>query len=278
MQRLRADADRGRDQDAEALTSLRSLPQHLGGSGLWLAVAVAPQYLLAEPAMISPDQAQQFLGDWHMTQAPIENIAQSTATPRQPGGVVITSQAGIAEPAWFWRLALHDDGEAAGAFVVEQDAASGTDATRWFGLPRNIIDGQTIVVRRDLIEINLLTLLDALTAHATAVGAGGRAVLTAALITPSADAWRHVAVVTELVDDVLQPQGWRLASASAHQSRDLAIMAPVTHEVQLADMRDTTLRLRAAYRLAAELLAIFSIDQPAVLKDDGTLDSAWIHR
>jgi hypothetical protein len=38
--RLAADADRGRDQGAEALTLLHNLPGQLADSGLWLAVAV----------------------------------------------------------------------------------------------------------------------------------------------------------------------------------------------------------------------------------------------
>ena len=42
--RLAADADRGRDQAAEALELLSNLPRRLGDSGLWLAVAVVPEY------------------------------------------------------------------------------------------------------------------------------------------------------------------------------------------------------------------------------------------
>jgi hypothetical protein len=37
-------------------------------------------------------------------------------------------------------------------------------------------------------------------------------------------------------------------------------------------MRDPTMRLRAAHHLAADLLAIFGVYQPAMLAAEGTLD------
>ena len=49
-------------------------------------------------------------------------------------------------------------------------------------------------------------------------------------------------------------------------------MVPIVHRARLADMRNPTMRVRAAYRLAADLLAIFGIDQPAMLTAEGTLD------
>lgn len=42
--RLQAAADRSRDQGGEAIALLKSVPRHLGGSGLWLALAVVPEY------------------------------------------------------------------------------------------------------------------------------------------------------------------------------------------------------------------------------------------
>lgn len=109
-ERLGADANRGRDQKSEALELLRSVPSQLGGSGLWLGVAVVPEHPVASPAMISPKSAQRFLPDWHAAQAPIEHMAQETATYRQPGSVVISSQGSIAESPWWWQFALHDAG------------------------------------------------------------------------------------------------------------------------------------------------------------------------
>src|SRR5216683_1789182 len=92
-QRLQADADRTRDQHAEALSLLRGVPPQLGGSGLWLAMAVVPEYRVADAPFLSPDAAQQFLRDWQLAQVPIEGFSQGTATYRQPGGVVITNQS-----------------------------------------------------------------------------------------------------------------------------------------------------------------------------------------
>jgi hypothetical protein len=49
-------------------------------------------------------------------------------------------------------------------------------------------------------------------------------------------------------------------------------MVPIVHRVRLADMRDATMRLLAAHHLAADLLAIFGVDQPAMLSAEGALD------
>ena len=272
-QRLRSDAERGRDQEAETLRLLQTVPVQLGGSGLWLAVAVVPQYPVADAPMVSPDAAQQFLREWQQSQAPIEGFGGGTATYRQPGSVVITSQSGSRQQAWFWRFALHDAGEGVGAHFLEQDAATGTDDGRWFGLPQSILDGRTIPVRRDLVEIHLLTLLDFLTAHAARVEAGGFAAVRAVLTGPVTDAWAFIALIDELSADTGQRQGWRLASARAHQTRDDVLTVSAVHQVRLADMRNPVIRIQAAHRIAADLLSVFGVDQPAVLKGDGTLDA-----
>ena len=248
-QRLRADADRGRDQEAEALKLLEGVPRQLGGSGLWLAMAVVPEYLLADAAMISPDAAQQFLRDWQFAQAPVDGFSLGSATYRQPGSVMITNQTAIADPPHWWRLALNDAGEAVGAYVLAHQVAASplTDDKQWYGLPQIMSDGQTIPARRDEVEIRLLTLLDVLTAHAAHVGAGGNALIMAMLLGPPSDAWTNVALLKELVDESGQRQGWHLASARARQSLGDAVMVPIMHRVRLADMRDPTMRLRAAH-------------------------------
>jgi hypothetical protein len=273
-QRLQADADRGRDQEAEALKLLHGVPPQLGGSGLWLAMAVIPEHRLLDATMTTPDAAQQFLRDWQFAQAPIDGFSLGSATYRQPGSVVITNQAAIADPPYWWRLALHDAGEAVGAYVLAHQVAASplTDDRQWYGLPQIISDGQTIPARRDEVEIRLLTLLDVLTAHAAKVGAGGMALIMAMLLGPPSDAWTRVALLNEQLDDSGQRQGWHLASAGAQRSLNDAVTVPVVHKVRLADMRDPAMRLRTAYRLTADLLAIFGVDQPAMLTTEGALD------
>jgi hypothetical protein len=107
-QRLAADADRGRNQEAEAAELLNEMPRSLGDSGLWLAVAVVPQYHPLKPTRTSTDAAQAFLRDWAYASAPIDPFGGGTPTYRRPGGVVISAQA-------FWYLSLGDAGAAAGA-------------------------------------------------------------------------------------------------------------------------------------------------------------------
>jgi hypothetical protein len=128
--RLAADADRGRDQAAEAQELLGNLPRQLGDSGLWLAVAVVPQYQPVNPARISPDAAQAFLADWARASAPIDHFGGGTPTYRQPGGVTITARA-------FWHLALADAGTAAGARCLAYEVAANpvSQDQRWRGLP-----------------------------------------------------------------------------------------------------------------------------------------------
>ena len=273
-QRLRADADRGRDQEGEALKLLQGIPAQLGGSGLWLAMAVVPEHRLADAAMVSPDAAQQFLHDWQFAQAPVDGFSLGSATYRQPGSVVITNQAAIADPPHWWRLALHDAGEAVGAYVLAHQVAANplTDDKQWYGLPQIMSDGQTIPARRDEVEIRLLTLLDVLTAHAANVGAGGRALIMAMLLGPRSDVWTRIALLKELVDNSGQRQGWHPASARAQRSIKDAVMVPVVQRVRLADMRDPTMRMGAAHHLAADLLAIFGVDQPSMLTAEGALD------
>jgi hypothetical protein len=272
--RLQAAADRRRDQEAEALELLQTVPAQLGGSGLWLAVAAVPEYPMADAQIISADMAQQFLREWQSAQAPIEAIAQGTATYRQPGGIVITNQAAIADLPHWWRLALRDAGAAVGAHVLAHRVVSNplTDDKQWYGLPEIVSDGQTIPVRRDEIEIRLLTLLDILSAHAAAVGASGSIVITATLLAPHDDAWSRVALLNEQVDDSGQRLGWHLAGARAQQSFANAVGVAVTQRTRSADLQDPAIRLQTAYRLAADLLAIFGIDSPSILRGDGSLD------
>ncbi len=65
----------GRDLAAEALALLDDIPGQLGGSGLWLDVAVVPERRPADPPEITPDAAQHFLADWSFAHAPVEAIA-----------------------------------------------------------------------------------------------------------------------------------------------------------------------------------------------------------
>jgi len=234
----------------------------------------AQQDAVTDAPMISPDVAQQFLQDWQFAQAPIDGFNLGSATYRQRGGVVITSQAAISEPPYWWRLALHDAGPAVGAYVLAHEVAGNplTEDKRWYGLPSGVCDGQTIPARRDEVEIRIVTLLDVLTAHAARAGAGGRARVMVMLLAPRSDTWSRIALLKQLIDDSEQRQGWRLASARAHQPVGEAVVVPIEYQVRLADMRDPTARLNAAYRLAAELLAIFGVDKPAMLTADGTLD------
>ncbi|HEX6506207.1 MAG TPA: hypothetical protein VF221_01115 [Chloroflexota bacterium] len=274
MHQLSAAADRGRDQQAEALEFLLAAPKQLGGSGLWLGLAVVPEYLCTDGPMITPAAAQQFLRDWHRAQAPVEVFGGGTATYRQPGCVVITSQAAMAEPPYWWRLAFYDAGQAAGAYLLAQEAAAKTPGAdhMWVGLPQIVRDGQTIPARRDEVEIRLLTLLDLLTEHAADVGAGGMALVMTMLLAPHREKWVRIALLDEVVDDSQEQEGWRLATARARQPREDAVGVPIVHRVRLTDMRDPGMRMRAAHHLAADLLALFGIEQPAILGAEGTLD------
>ena len=128
--------------------------------------------------------------------------------------------------------------------------------------------------RRDELEIRLLTLLDVLTAYASNVEAGGRALVMAALLTLRDEPGTSIALLDEVVDENGNTQGWRLAGARAHLPLADVVMQPVIRRVRLAEMREPRARVRAAHRLAADLLGIFGIDQPGVLIAEGTLDPA----
>jgi len=265
--RLAADADRRRDQAAEGLVLLNDLPGRLGDSGLWLAVAIVPEHPAAEVTRVSPEAAQTFLADWAMASAPVDHFGGGTPTYRQPGGVVITAQA-------FWHLYLADTGAAAGARCLAYEVAVNpvTQDRQWRGLPPDIVDGLTIPVRRDEMEYQLEILVDVQTAHALKAGAGGRVAITAGLLAPRPSPGQRVALLNEVLDDSEEPAGWRPAGPRAIQ--DLADVGAraMSASVPLADMHDVRARLRATYHLAAELLALFAVDEPVLLKADGTLD------
>ncbi|MCW2929047.1 MAG: hypothetical protein JWM19_9 [Actinomycetia bacterium] len=191
--------------------------------------------------------------------------------------MVITSQAAPADPPHWWRLAFADAGEGVGAHILAHKvaASSATDDKTWQGLPSRVMDGATIPVRRDELEFRLEALLDVLTAHVLRAGAGGRAQVTARLLTPGSASQLSVAMLNELVDDSDQRAGWRLACARALQPLTEVAEAPVTVRVPLADVQDARVQVQvqvqAAYHLSAELLALFGIDAPALLRADGTL-------
>ena len=271
---LQAGADRVRDDAAEAFQLLQALPGQLGGSGLWLAMTVMPEYLAEDPPMLTTDQAQQFLRDWQMATAPIEGFSLGSAMYRQPGALIMTSQASMAENPHWWRLALYDAGRAVGAQVLAHEIAADpvSGEKKWYGLPPRLTTKPTIPARRDELEIRLLTLLDVLTAYASNVEAGGRALVMAALLALRDEPGTSIALLDEVVDENGNTQSWRLAGARAYLPLADVIMQPVTRRVRLAEMRDATARVRAAHRLAADLLGIFGIDQPGVLIADGTFD------
>jgi hypothetical protein len=74
------------------------------------------------------------------------------------------------------------------------------------------------------------------------------------------------------VDDSEKPTGWHPAGPRAIQALANVAAKPMTTSIPLADMQDVRARLQATYHLAAELLALFAIDEPILLKVDGTLD------
>ena len=273
---LQAGADRVRDDTTEAFQLLQALPRQLGGSGLWLAMAVMPEYLADDPPMLTADRAQQFLRDWQLAAAPIEGFSFGGAMYRQPGALIMTSQASIAEEPHWWRLALYDAGRAVGAQVLAHEVAADpvSGEKKWYGLPPGIARKPAIPARRDELEIRLLTLLDILTAYASNAEAGGRALVMAALLVLRDEPGTSIALLDEVVDENGSTQGWRLAGPRASLPLADAVMQPVTRRVQLAEMRDPVARVRAAHRLAADLLGIFGINQPGVLIAEGILDPA----
>ena len=66
--------------------------------------------------------------------------------------------------------------------------------------------------------------------------------------------------------------GWHPAGPRAIQTIANLAAKPMTASVPLADMQDVRPRLQVTYHLATELLALFAIDEPILLKVDGTLD------
>lgn len=264
--RLVSDADRSQAQDLEALNLLSGLATQLGDSGLWLAVAVVPEYPAVKPGRITPDGAQAFLTEWALASRPIDHFGGGTPTYRRPGGVVITAQA-------FWHLAFDDVGTAVGARCLAYEVAANpvSQDRRWRGLPAKIGDGLTIPIRRDELEYQLEILVDVLTAHALKAGASGRAVIMADFVAPRPVPQQRVALLNELVDDG-EPRGWHVAGSRAVQTLDAVTTCPMTTRVPLADLRDARARVAASFHLAGELLALFAIDEPTLLKADGTLD------
>jgi hypothetical protein len=271
---LQVGADRLRDDAAEALKLLQALPPQLGGSGLWLGMAAIPEYQPTDPPLRTGDQAERFLQDLQFANAPIETLGSPSGTYRQPGGLVMTDQTGGAGGPHWWRLALNDAGSAVGAHVLAHEIAADpiSGDKKWYGLPSSITQQPTVPARRDEVEIRLLLLLDLLTAHASAVEAGGRVLIVATLVAITEEPHARIALLNEMVDDNGKRSGWRLASHRANRPLNEAAMRPATHRVRLAEMRDPATRVRAAYRLAAELLSLFAIDQPSILMADGTLD------
>jgi hypothetical protein len=270
---LQAGADQLRGNGAAALELLHALPRQLGGSGLWLAMAAIPEYQPTDPPMRSGEQAVKFLQELQAADAPIEMLGSGT-TYRQPGGLVMTDQTGGPSGPHWWRLALYDRGSASGAQVLAHEIAADpvSGDQKWYGLPAGITEKPTIPARRDEVEIRMLVLLDLLTGHASAVDAGGRVLLTATLVARSKAPDARVLLLEEVIDENGNRQGWRPSTTRASRPITEVAMQPVTYRVRLAEMRDPRARIRTAYRLAAELLALFAIDRPAMLTSEGTLD------
>ena len=110
---LQAGADRVRDDTVEAFQFLQALPRQLDGSGLWLAMAVMPEYLADDPPILTADRAQQFLRDWQLAAAPIEGFSFGGAM--YPARRSHHDQPGVyREVPHRWRLALYDAGGPSG--------------------------------------------------------------------------------------------------------------------------------------------------------------------
>jgi hypothetical protein len=97
-------------------------------------------------------------------------------------------------------------------------------------------------------------------------------VITAELMAPQPVPKQRVALLNESVDDGGESTGWHAAGPRAVQALANVAEKLMTTSVPLADIRDARARLTASYHLAGELLALFAIAEPTLLKTDGTLD------
>jgi hypothetical protein len=97
-------------------------------------------------------------------------------------------------------------------------------------------------------------------------------VITAALVAPQPVTKQRVALLNESVDDAGESAGWHAAGPHAIQALADVADQPMTTSVPLTEMRDPQARLVASYHLAGDLLALFAIDEPTLLRADGTFD------
>jgi hypothetical protein len=272
-QRLQKQAAGQGDRRTRALELTEQIGANIQGDRPWLVLAVVPESPTPDPSMLDRDGVGRFLDDWQFARAPIEGFATSTATYRQPGRTVITNENTVKQPAGWWHLELHDTGEALAAHALAVPIASVPTGVRgWHGMPADVSEADTVPLRRDLIEIQLFTLLDVLTAHAWGVGALGDVTLVARLLAPSNGEWQALRLLDEATDSAQQHVGWRPATGRADVRPGRDALIPAVNKAWLADMEEAPARVKAARRLAADLLALFGVAEPTLLTAGGTLE------
>jgi hypothetical protein len=147
----------------------------------------------------------------------------------------MTDQTGGVSGPYWWRLALQDTGLAVGAHVLAHEIAADpiSGDKKWYGLPTGITDKPSVPARWDELEIRLLLLLDLLTAHASAVEAGGRVLIMATLVALTSEPHARIALLNEIVDESGKRSGRRLAGYRANRPLEEVAMQPVTYRGRL---------------------------------------------
>jgi hypothetical protein len=280
------------DRVQELLAQLR---RNTAGPVGWLLVVALPlpgppPGLASKAERLTVDAVRADLRRWHERTAPVPDLDLTTTGHRDAGKVVFTGRpAGQPAPDQLstrWRIELSDDGAFALAGALPDPAEERGGTVGFAGQPGEVLLDANLVlpVRRDALELWLLTAVHLLAQRLQSLPGGTEVALAAQLAVLGVDqgALGRGARSRELllVDSPRHPDHPDDLPAQVLRSRTLPLndLPTVQLRLQASYLNEAPGRVRAARDLAQQILDRFGVEDTAVLLD-GTVQprAAAVH-
>lgn len=263
-----------------------TVPALRHGSTAWVAVAVAvvPDLAVAADTAPTVEEQRRWLEAWRLETEPVPVLDLSAPAHRASGTAVFPGDPAGAAPAdgtsGRWRIELDDVGSTTVAAALPDALASTGGQLAWPGQPGEVVLGAdlSMPVRRDAVELWLLTALELAGARLRNLPDGTRVDVQAEIVMPTSvlpPGHRQPATITvHLVDsgrDADAPQQ-PPTRTPAGKALPLSRLSPARRTCTARDLRAPAAAVKATRALVRALLEQFGVEDTAVLRSDGTLE------
>ncbi len=267
---------------AERLAAV--VPALRRSSAAWIAVCVVPA-LAAPGEERTVEEQRRWLEAWAAETSPVPALDLTAPAHRASGRAVFPGDPAGAAPAdgtsGRWRIELDDAGSTAVAAALPDAVVSTGGQIGWAGQPGEVVlDADlSVPVRRDLVELWVLTALELAGARLRGLPDGTRVDARAEIVAPApVEPPRHrqpSTVTVRLVDSGRDPDAPGQGPAATPHGRTLPLadVTSASRGCTARDLRAPAEAVRQARALVRDLLEQFGVEDTAVLRADGTLSA-----